>query len=700
MNESAHRYMLVPAGHGPVAEAGPGAVVDLRGIFGAARQRWRLIASCAAICGGLTAAVVYSLPARYDAAAKVLLDPRGIQILQNDLRPNNTTGDETGAEVDSQVQVIASLNLLRKVAEQLDLQDDPEFTDPPKSLPARITKTLMDLVGASPNTPPEPPLTRALRTLADDVSVRRYEKTFIIDIGVRTSDPQKSTRIANALAEAFARETSTVRSDAARRSGAELTGQLEQLRKKAERSDAAVEEYRKKADLVGAAGKLVTEQQLSDLNTQLTLARARAAEQQARVSEIQRMSSAGNPADAMSEVSNSAAMTALRGQYTDAARAASEARMNFGPRHPAYQNAEQQLQTVKQRINEEVNRLSRTAQSDYERARASVTSLTKWIDNLKRENAQANDAQVQLRELQRVASADRAVYESFLNRAKDLDERKVLDNGNARIISQAIPPIGRSGVSRIVMVLAGLGFGAMLGLGLALLRDQAAAQPVEPRRGERLPALMPAMTGLPMLTVKPSETSRDPVVREVRELLSPPAGNGPARLVVVTGLKASGARARLAQLLARLNNSDGERTLLIDGDFENRTLTKALHADGEPGFTDALANPDAAQLPVPRSFDGLQVITAGTEEPGAGPLSVRALRQALEPYLQRAGLIVVDGGPVDGKVNAFAALADDILVVVEGGATVQKDVSAALEGLSYNAECIRGVLIAQGSEAA
>ncbi len=41
-----------------------------------------------------------------------------------------------------------------------------------------------------------------------------------------------------------------------------------------------------------------------------------------------------------------------------------------------------------------MNRLSRTAQSDYERARASVTSLTKWIDTLKRENATANDAQV------------------------------------------------------------------------------------------------------------------------------------------------------------------------------------------------------------------------------------------------------------------------------------------------------------------
>ncbi len=166
------------------------------------------------------------------------------------------------------MQVISSLNLLRKVAEQLNLENDPEFTDPPKSLPAQVTKSVMDLIGATPNTPPEPPLTRALRTLLDSVSVRRFEKTFIIDIGVRTGDPQKSTVIANAIAEAFARETAASAPTRPAASSVELTGQLESLRKKAERSDAAVEEYRKKADLVGASGKLVTEQQLSDLNTQ------------------------------------------------------------------------------------------------------------------------------------------------------------------------------------------------------------------------------------------------------------------------------------------------------------------------------------------------------------------------------------------------------------------------------------------------
>ena len=695
MNPSAERALLVPSPRPALDEAMPGAVIDLRGILGAFRRRWTWILVPALLFGGLALAVALSLPARYEAAAKVLLDPRGIQILQNDLRPTNTTGDETGAEVDSQVQVVASTSLLRRVIAQLDLTADREFTDPPPSLVARLTRVVQDLLGTAPTGPPEPPAQRALRTLLDDLSVRRSEKTFVIDIGVRTGDPDKSARIANAVAEAFVRETSTVRSETARRSSTELGGQLDQLRARLERSEAAVEAYRKRSDLVGANGRLVTEQQLADLNTQLTLARARAADQQARIAEIQRMGSGGNPADALSEVANSPTMIALRAQYTEAARAEADARMNYGPRHPAMQNAQKQLQTVRQRIGEEVARLTRTAQSDYERARASQASITTMIESLKRENATANAAQVQLRELERQASADRSVYESFLNRAKDLDERRVLDNANARVITEAVAPLGRSGLSRVLLVAGGLGFGTMLGLGLALLRDQTAAPRATAQEIWRPERALPVPAGLPMLTVAPSGTPQDPIVRQVRGLLPAVPGGGPARLVVVAGLKAAGARARLALILARLNAGEGERTLLIDGDFENRSLTTSLNADDVPGLADALAVTPLPEMPLPRSFDGLQIITAGLRETRGASVNIRTVRQVLDPFLRQPGLIIVDAGSLGDKANAFAALADDILIVVEGGPGVRRDVAEALDALAFNGESVRGVLIAQ-----
>lgn len=687
MNLRADRHMLVPAQRPVPDDVAPGAVVDLRGIFRAFRRRWAWILVPTLLCGVIALAFAVSLKPRYDANAKVLLDPRGIQILQNDLRPTNTSGEENGVEVDSQVQVVASTVLLRRVAEQLDLARDSEFVDPPLGLAARLIRKIQDLFVVPPAERPEEPLQRVVRTLEKAVSVRRSEKTFVIDIGVRTDEPDKSARIANAIAAAFVRDTSGVRSEAARRSGAELSGRLEELRRRVERSEAAVETYRKRFDLVGANGRLVAEQQLADLNSQLTLARIRTTDQQARIAEIQRMGS-GKAADAMSEVANSPTITALRAQYTEVARAEAEARMNFGPRHPVMQNAERQLQTVTQRIADEVARLTRTAQSDYDRARSSEVAITRRIDALKRENTAANEAQVRLRELERQAAADRGVYESFLNRAKDLDERQALDNGNARVITPAVPPLTRSGLSRVLLVAGGLGFGAVMGLGLALLRDHTVASPE--------PGLTPpAWTLLPMLTVTPNETARDPAVRQVRELLSPVTRGDAARLVVVVGAAAAGARARLAQVLALLSNSEGERTLLIDGDFEDRTLTRLLQADREPGFTDVLVTLPEARLPTPRSFNGLQIVTAGTCEADAVTVNLRTLRQALDPYLRQGGLIIVDGGSIGDRMSGLAALADDILVVVEGGPGVQRDVRESLDALSVNIDCVRGVLIAR-----
>ncbi|GLS44515.1 GumC family protein [Methylobacterium brachythecii] len=696
MNMSGDRYVLVPAQRAMMDDAAQGAVVDLRGIFQAFRRRWSWIVVPAVLSGAVALVAALAINPRYEASTKVLLDPRGNQILQNDLRPNNPTGDETGADVDSQVQVIASTSLLSRVVEKLNLTADPEFVDPPPGLSARLLKPLHDMFAtAPPPGPRESPMQTALRTLQNDMSVRRSEKTFVIDISVRTSDPEKSVRIANAIADAYVRNTSDVRSEAARRSSAELSGRLEELRKRVQRSAAAVEDYRKKSDLVSANGRLVKEQQLSELNGDLTAARTRAADQQARVAEIQRMGSGGKPADAMAEVANSATMIALRGQLTEATRAEADARMNYGSRHPSMQTAEKQVQIVRQRIAEEVTRLTRTAQSDYERAKFSETAITRRIEVLKRENSAANEAQVRLRELERQATADRSVYESFLNRAKDLDERQALANSNAQVITQAVAPLGRSGISRALIIAGGLGFGAIMGLGLALLRDQADRTSATngPNRA------LPARTPLPMVTVTPSETTRDPAIQQVRGLLSPSAGSGPARLVVVAGLRATNSRARLAQVLALVSNNDGERTLLIDGDFANRTLTQMLHAGREPGFTDVLAMLPEPRLPTPRSFNGLQVVTAGTHETSAVTVNVRSLRQALAPYLRQSGIVIVDAGSISESTDGFAALADDILVVVEGGAAVQRDISEALEALSFNADCVRGILIAKEAAA-
>ncbi|WP_375409525.1 GumC family protein [uncultured Methylobacterium sp.] len=674
------------------AEPMPAAIVDLRGIGSALWRRRLWILVPALLLGVLALAVVMSLKPRYQASAKVLLDPRGIQVFQNDLRPNNTTGDETGAEVESQIQVIASTSVLGKVARKLDLIADPEFAAPMPSLPVRIQQALTSLVSTTPAAAPEDRMRTVLRTLSTAVTVARSEKTFVLDIAVGTTDPEKSARIANAIGDAFLAETNDVRAGAAKKSADALNARLEELRKRLQRSEGAVETYRNRNNLIGANGRLVSEQQLGDLNNQLTLARTRASEQESRVMEVRRLLASGKPAEAMAEVTVSPTIAGLRSQYADATRAEGEARLAYGPRHPAMAAATEQVQVVRRRLAEELNRLARTAESDYERARSSEASLARKIESLKSESGTANQAQVRLRELERQAASDRTLYESFLNRAKDLQERQSVETGAGRIISVALPPLGRSGPSRIVIVLGALMLGGVLGTGLALLREQFDSTI---RSGRQVTA----ETRLPVLAVMPGTKPEESAVWRLRDMLAPPVPSDRARVVVIAGLGAVAARTTLVQRFAKLIHAGGERALLVDGDPQGRGLTRALGAERYPGLTDLLAGAPQGFSDAPRFFDGLRVITAGTQADGAVRATAQNLREALGHFLRQSGIVVIDGGSVGPHLRALAAIADDIVVVVEGGRIALGELQEGLDAFGPDSDRVRGVVLAGRIEA-
>jgi uncharacterized protein involved in exopolysaccharide biosynthesis len=93
------------------------------------------------------------------------------------------------------------------------------------------------------------------------------------------------------------------------------------------------------------------------------------------------------------------------------------------------------------------------------------------MDDLKGSVFSDNDAQVELRQLERDAASKTSVYESFLARAHQITEREQIDTTNVRVISTATPPPGRSWPPRtIVMIAIGAFLGFALGMLIALIR--------------------------------------------------------------------------------------------------------------------------------------------------------------------------------------------------------------------------------------
>ncbi|KOX42920.1 lipopolysaccharide biosynthesis protein [Streptomyces purpurogeneiscleroticus] len=434
------------------------------------RRLWR--GSGFIVLGGLfmvavAVALLGLIPPRYTSSIQVLVDPSDLRVVENDVNARQPQADSGVSIAESQVRVIQSDSVLRRVIAKLHLDQDDEFV-----LPDGNNPTLTWVKGALGMLPPaasRDPVITALDTLQNRLTVRRAERTFVIDVAVQSRDPEKAARIANAVGDAYFAEEAAARTETARRASSALAGRLASLKRDVEQAEGAVVRYREDHKLVAASGRLLTDQQLGDLNQQLVTASIKTAEAKSRLDQARRMRSS-DPSTALPEMLQSLEMQALRQQYATLSRNTAELATRLGERHPAMAEQYAQQRDLQRLIQREKERIIETTQKDYDRAAASEAAIRTNLDRVKTETASSDRAYVGLRELERTLEARRGIYEAYLKRAREASEQERLNTTNVRIISAATPARQRTfpPSPKIVLPVA-LILGLLLGGGIALL---------------------------------------------------------------------------------------------------------------------------------------------------------------------------------------------------------------------------------------
>ncbi|WP_439574515.1 GumC family protein [Phreatobacter sp.] len=433
-------------------------------------RRWPLILALGLIFAGLAYSYSRIATPRFMATAQIFIDPRGLQVLDNELTPRQQDSNAAINFVESQVRIVASQSVLSRVIDGERLTEDPEFSGVGQvGWAARLLRSV-GLGRAEDQASLQERERSALTALYERVIVRRPERTFVIEVTFRAADPEKAARLANAVAHAYIDGQAAVRSDTARRATQSLTNRLDELRERVRIAEQRAEDFRRRNGLVGTRTQLVSEQQLTDANTQLAQAQARVAEAQARQEQIVQALRNGGQAGALPEAVVSQTIAALRGQQAEARRRLADAQTEFGPRHPSVRNARAQVTDLDRAITEELARIAQSARADLERARAAEVTQRRTVDQLTTQASDAGQAFVQLRELQREVDVNRNLLNAFLARSRETSELERLDTSNTRIITVAQPPRDRVFPPRgAVLVAAGFIFGCGLGLGLVVL---------------------------------------------------------------------------------------------------------------------------------------------------------------------------------------------------------------------------------------
>jgi uncharacterized protein involved in exopolysaccharide biosynthesis len=680
--------------------------IDFRRIGSTAWRGRTTVLVTTAIALVLAFLFILLMPHKFTATTQILIDPTDLHAVGTEASPVNSSNDTALLYVESQVSVLSSDSVLRRVVASQNLADDPEFARDVS--PARLLLNQLLAAFGLLRGPVIPDKSlAALNELKRHLRVTRTERTYVIDISVVSEQPEKAARIANAVAAAYLAEQTKVRADAARQVSQSLTARLNELKDRVREAEERVEAYKANNNIVGANGQLVDEQQLSDLNNQLSAAHARSTEAKAHLDQIESVQKSKDVLGAFPEALQSPTITALRTQYAEIMRREAEQTASLGARHPAVIEIQAQADRLRHMIGDEVDRTVLAARGAYEGAKADENALAGNLEALKHTAITTDKAMVGMRELERDVQASRAVYEAFLVRARETGEQEQVDTKNIHVISNAEPPLRRSSPpSTLLVVLAALVAGVGAGIGIVLMRS-----PVEAAvtRGT-VKAAVPA--GVPILAVLPSvdiafglDTVDDPKSRFARgihqlyEALQPDGGQLPTVLVVAADEEDDSTAVALT--LAAVAAAT-QRVLLIDADVERRTLA-AIDADqGAAGLVDVAVGRrslgDAVIHDRQTNINLMAFISQRSRRDRR--ISDNDVRLAFD-QTKRFDMVIVTAFDLrrDPTARFFAGLVDQIVLVVRAEEQHDGAVERLVARLGFDAGKVRGtVLTGVGSE--
>ncbi len=455
------------------------------------RRRWLAVALPTLAALVLSVAFVQLVHPRYTAESKLLLETRdgGLTRLQQERGDVPQPIDEQA--VASQVQVVMSRDLAREAIKRLGLVGNREF-NPLIDGPDPLDQVLA-LLGLVRNPLERDAEDRVLDNYFKNLLVYPAGKSRILTIEFRARDPELAARAANTIAELYLSSLAAAKVDTARFASSWLGTNIEALRGRVAEAEAKVEAFRARNGLIGGLSGTGTSQpigtqQLTELSTQLTQARAAQADAAAKAKLIRDLIKDGRAFEIPDVANNELIRRLVEQRITLRAQLALETRTLL-PQHPRIKELNAQLGDLEGQIRAAADRTVRTLENDARIAGSRVETLQAAVDGQRDVVAKGNTSEVQLRALEREAKVQREQLESYLARYREAAARDAESAApaDARVVSRAVVPDLPSFPKKLPIVACATVLVFLLAAGWVLARSLIAGGP-DDRDGRRWPA--------------------------------------------------------------------------------------------------------------------------------------------------------------------------------------------------------------------
>src|SRR5450631_3920551 len=703
-------------------------MLNIRDFLG---REWRLIGLVTGLSIVVGATIVALTPSRYTAQTDMIIDTKKVTWTQSEMASENRLIED--ASVESEIETTKSEKVAAAVIHRLHLDEDPEFLGADQGLTRRIL--LLFKFGTRLEQPrsSDEVLRGVLDRVRGNLRVSRVGRSYIEQIAFTSLGPKKAATIANAFADAYVEDQLQAKFEATRRASVWLEQRIGELRQQASDAYRAVQDFKSENSIIiGIDGKLASEVELDQLGIALAKARADTSQARAKLDRISRVleqrsdkESLSIPDPVVTDALSNPVITKLRQQFLDDQNKESEWSARYGSEHTAARNLRAEMAALQRAIWDEISRIAESYKSELQIAKSQEESIDKRMIEVFQKSGATRQSQVRLRELETAANTYRGIYETFLSRFTQSVQQQSFPSTEARIVTVASPPRGPSS-PKVTLTIA---LAAICGLGLGVMSAFAREQM---NRQIHTRAQLEKLLGTSCLAVLPAFPQKGPVMRklqgatrdsgafrQISEVAPFSATAEALRYIKVaidlhpTGGKVIGivsalpgeGKTTVATGFAAFVAKSGSRTLLIDADLRNPSMTRALGYVNAPGLVNIVADKsnfdDLVITDSKFKFDFLPSSTRMKPSNSSDILNSPAMKDMLRAAKSNYDYVLVDLPPILPVVDvkAVAHLFDAFVLVVEWGSTSTDEILKAVGASPIVSERLLGAVLNKADEA-
>jgi capsular exopolysaccharide synthesis family protein len=625
--------------------------VHLIDYWRAIRKRLWLVLGLVALITMLAVLYVARKPDYFEAQARVQINLEDTGGLTNNTRPLYGPADDP-IYFNTQLQILSSPGLMRRVVRTLDLEHNPDFFKGDPALRPSTWQRLRRMVGLGSNPPQsgvkqpdQLPLTTSVAqaTAREDLNEAKrlepyvnailgglkvepvketraayYRETRLIDVKYTHTDPQVAAKVVNAIAETYAFANLEKRTETNNTTGTFLQKRIAELQQQIRTSEERLVNYARNNQIISLdPNQNTVVERLAGLNQQLLEAESERKSAEAAYN----AANAPGAANALAEA-DTKQVTDTEGKLIELRQKRAFLLVEATEEAPEVKEIDQQIGELEKQRVELRGRKSTTILTNlnthYQQALQREQSLRKAFEEQRAQTLSQNEAAINYRIIQQEIETNKQLLNGLLQGAKENDVVLAGKPNNISVVDYALTPDSPVGPNRARTVLAAFFLSIGAGFGLALLLeylDDTVHSTEEVERVLLLPALavipsvgatvrrraIPGMTALqkqngnngdnPELLV--NVDTRSPLAEAYRHLrtsvlLSTPGG-APRTLLVTSSLPGEGKTTTAVNTAISLTQT-GASVVIIDADMRRPRLQTIFDVPEPEGLSSILSS--------------------------------------------------------------------------------------------------------------